>query len=301
MAKAVVTGGRGFIGSHLVDALIARGFEVHVIDDGAAGKRKDRENEKATYHDVSITDHAAIAPICAGAQYVFHLAALPRVQDSIDHPLETFAVNVGGTLSLLQASKAGNVGKVIFASSAAVYGDLPTMPLSEDMQLLPKSPYGLHKKMGEEACRLWSDIYGLKTVSLRFFNVYGARFDPDGAYALVVGKFLALRKEGKPLSIAGDGSHTRDYVHVKDVVDALLRAADAALGNGEVFNVATGVETSVHDLATLIGGATEPAPARLEPARSFADISKTKTILGWEPRITLPDGIAELRKDLGIV
>lgn len=301
MAKAVVTGGAGFIGSHLVDALIARGFDVQVIDDYAAGKRPDRMNEKAVYHNASATDYAAIAPVCAGAQYVFHLAALPRVQDSIDHPLETFEVNVTGTLVLLQAAKEGGVGKFIFASSAAVYGDLAAMPLREDMSVLPKSPYGLHKKIGEDACRLWSDIYQLPTVSLRFFNVYGPRFDPDGAYALVVGKFLTLRKDGKPLTLSGDGSHTRDYVHVKDVVAALIAAAESTSASGEVFNVATGKETSVRDLALLIGGATESAPERLEPARCVADISKIQTTLGWKASVPLEEGIATLKQEMGIV
>lgn len=301
MAKAVVTGGAGFIGSHVVDALVARGFEVHTIDDYAAGKRADRLHERAMHHEASITDYAAIAPILSGAQYVFHLAALPRVQDSIDHPLETFAVNVTGTLTLLQAAKEAKVGKVIFASSAATYGDLATMPLREDMSVLPKSPYGLHKKMGEDACRLWSDIYQLPTVSLRFFNVYGPRFDPNGAYALVVGKFLSLRKEGKPLSVAGDGSHTRDYVHVSDVVAALMAAAESKGGTGDVFNVATGKETSVKELANLIGGPTESAPERLEPTRCVADISKTREVLHWEPKISLEDGIAALKAEMGIV
>lgn len=301
MTKAVVTGGAGFIGSHLVDALLARGFDVHTIDDYAAGKRTDRMAEKAIHHEASITDYAAIAPVLSGAQYVFHLAALPRVQDSIDHPLETFAANVTGTLTLLQAAKEGKVGKVIFASSAATYGDLATMPLSENMPVQPKSPYGLHKKMGEDACRLWSDIYRLPTVSLRFFNVYGPRFDPQGAYALVVGKFLSLRKEGKPLSIAGDGSHTRDYVHVSDVVAALMAAAESSSGTGDVFNVATGKETSVKNLANLIGGPTESAPERLEPTRCVADISKTRDALRWEPKISLEDGIAALKAEMGIV
>lgn len=301
MTKVVVTGGAGFIGSHLVDALVARGFDVHVIDDFAAGKRLDRMRDGVTYHEATATEYAAVVPICADAQYVFHLAALPRVQDSIDHPLETFAANVTGTLTLLQAAKEGRVGKFIFASSAAVYGDLATMPLREDMSVLPKSPYGLHKKMGEDACRLWSDIYGLPTIALRFFNVYGPRFDPGGAYALVVGKFLTLRKEGKPLPIAGDGSHTRDYVHVSDVVAALLAAAESTVGNAEVFNVATGTETSVRDLAALIGGGTEQAPDRLEPARCGADISKIRKVLQWEPHIPLADGIASLKHEMGIV
>lgn len=298
--KAVVTGGAGFIGSHLVDALLARGFEVSVIDNFAAGKKDDRINPKATYHEADIRDLATVGPILSGAEYVFHLAALPRVQDSIDHPLETFEVNVGGTLALLHAAVGAKVKKFVLASSAAVYGDQAEMPLRETMVPTPKSPYGLHKQIGEEACRLWSDIYGLPTIALRFFNVYGPRFDPEGAYALVVGKFLTLRKAGKPLTVAGDGTSTRDYVHVSDVVAALIVAAESSQGSGEAVNVATGKETSVNDLARLIGGPTEPAPARLEPARSVADISKAKSVLGWEPTVTLDEGIAALKKEFGI-
>jgi len=300
MEKVVVTGGAGFIGSHLVDALLARGFEVSVIDNFAAGKKDDRINPKATYHEADIKDLATVGPILTGAEYVFHLAALPRVQDSIDHPLETFEVNVGGTLALLHAAVGAKVKKFVLASSAAVYGDQAAMPLRETMVPTPKSPYGLHKQIGEEACRLWSDIYGLPTIALRFFNVYGSRFDPEGAYALVVGKFLTLRKAGKPLTVAGDGTSTRDYVHVSDVVAALIMAAESSQGKGEAVNVATGKETSVNDLAHLIGGSTEPAPARLEPARSVADISKAKSVLGWEPTVTLDEGIAALKKEFGI-
>jgi UDP-glucose 4-epimerase len=301
MKKAVVTGGAGFIGSHIVDALVARGDEVHVIDNYIGGKREDRFNAKVTYHELDVRDYDAIAPIFAGADYVFHLAALPRVQYSIDEPLESFSVNVGGTIAALRAAAVGGVKRFVLASTAALYGDQDQMPLVETMNPTPKSPYGLHKSMSEQACKLWSDMYGLETVALRFFNVYGPRFDPEGAYALVVGKFLTLRTQGQPLTIAGDGTHTRDYIHVSDVVRANLLAAESASGNGEVFNIATGTETSVNDLARLIGGETVPAEERLEPARCVADISKARTVLGWEPQVALEDGLADLKKEMGIV
>jgi UDP-glucose 4-epimerase len=301
MKKTVVTGGAGFIGSHIVDALVARGDEVHVIDNYIGGKRDDRFNAKAMYHEVDVRDYDKIAPIISGVDYVFHLAALPRVQYSIDEPIESFSVNTGGTIAALRAAAAGGVKRFVLASTAAIYGDQDQMPLVETMTPTPKSPYGLHKSMSEQACKLWSDIYGLDTVALRFFNVYGSRFDPEGAYALAVGKFLTLRTQGKPLTIAGDGTHTRDYVHVSEVVRANLLAAESASGNGEVFNIATGTETSVNDLARLIGGETISAEARLEPARCVADISKARTGLGWEPQVKLEDGLADLKKEMGIV
>lgn len=301
MRKVVVTGGAGFIGSHIVDALVARGDEVHVIDNYIGGRRDDRFNAKATYHEVDVRDYEKIAPIISGADYVFHLAALPRVQYSLDEPIESFSVNAGGTIAALRAAAAGGVKRFVLASTAAIYGDQDQMPLIESMAPTPKSPYGLHKSMSEQACKLWSDIYGLDTVALRFFNVYGSRFDSDGAYALAVGKFLTLRAQGKPLTIAGDGTHTRDYIHVSDIVRANLLAADSASGNGEVFNIATGIETSVNDLARLIGGETAPAEARLEPARSYADISKVREMIGWEPQVKLEDGIAALKKEMGII
>ncbi|MBI2030194.1 NAD-dependent epimerase/dehydratase family protein, partial [Candidatus Kaiserbacteria bacterium] len=207
----------------------------------------------------------------------------------------------GGTIAVLRAAAAGGVRRFILASTAAIYGDQDQMPLVETMTPTPKSPYGLHKSMSEQACKLWSDIYGLDTVALRFFNVYGSRFDPEGAYTLAVGKFLTLRIQSKPLTIAGDGTHTRDYIHVSDIVRANLLAADLPSGRGEIFNIATGIETSVNDLARLIGGETVPAEARLEPARSVADISKACTGLGWEPQVALKDGLADLKKEMGIV
>lgn len=299
MAKMVVTGGRGFIGSHLVDALVARGFDVHVIDAAESSREK---NPKATYHTADVKNYTEIAPILMGADCVFHLAALPRVQYSIEHPLETFGTNVDGTIALLTAATAAKVRRFVFTSSAAVYGDQREMPLREDMLPSPKSPYALHKEIGEKACMLWGELYGLQTVSLRYFNVYGPRLDPDGAYALAVGKFLRLRKEGSPIEIWGDGKNTRDYVHVSDVVNANVLAMESAhVGKGDVINIGTGRETDVNALATLIGGEVTHVDARVEPGRACADIKKAHDLLGWSPTIALEEGIASLKKDLGIV
>jgi UDP-glucose 4-epimerase len=310
MKKAVVTGGAGFIGSHIVDALVENtfdvhsidtGFEVHVVDNYAAGKRGDRINSKATYHNVDIRDYEKLAPIIAGAEYVFHEAALPRVQFSIEQPQETFSVNVDGLVSVLRAAHEGKVKRVVYAASSSAYGDQVTLPLSEDLPAQPKSPYGLQKYIGELSCRLWSEVYGLSTVSLRYFNVYGPKFDPDGAYALVIGKFLKQKKEGTPLTITGDGTQTRDFTHVSDIVRANLLAASAStVGKGEVINIGAGRNVSVNDLAAMIGGSNVHVEARLEPHDTKADNRKAKELLNWEPTIKLEDGIAELKKTMGI-
>ena len=298
--KAVVTGGAGFIGSHIADALVEKGFEVHVVDNYAGGKREDRINPKAIYHDVDIRDYEKLAPILAGAEYVFHEAALPRVQFSIEQPELTFSVNAGGTVSVLRAAHEGGVKRVIYAASSSAYGDQPILPLSETLPALPKSPYGLQKYIGELSCRVWSEVYHLPAVSLRYFNVYGPRFDPEGAYALVIGKFLKQKKEGTPLTITGDGTQTRDFTHVADVVRANLLAAESPnVGNGEVINIGAGRNVSVNDLAAMIGGPSVHVEARLEPHDTRADNSKAKKLLGWEPTIKLEDGIAE-KKEMGL-
>ena len=294
--KAVVVGGAGFIGSHIVDALIKKGYETHVIDNLAGGKRE-HVNSKAVFHTADIRELDSIKPLIKGAQFVFHLAALPRVQYSIEHPKETHEVNVTGTLNVLIASKDGGVQRVIYSASSSAYGDQKTLPLVETMVPCPKSPYGLHKYLGEEYCRVWSEVYGLSTVSLRYFNVYGPRINPDGAYALAIGKFLKQRKDGKPLTIWGDGTQTRDFTHVRDVVRANLLATESKkVGKGEVINIGAGRNFSVNHLAELIGGKVVHEPQRLEPHDTLADNSRAKKLLGWKPEITLEEGIAELKK-----
>lgn len=302
MSKMVVTGGAGFIGSHIVDAFVARGDEVHVIDNYAAGKRDDRFNTKAAYHEVDICDFANVMPLIKDAHYIFHEAALPRVQFSIEHPIETFQANVMGTVNVLTAAALATPKKrVIFASSGSVYGDQTQMPLVETMAPMPKSPYGLQKSMGEQLCKLWSQVYGLETVVLRYFNVYGPKMDPEGAYALAIAKFIKQRKEGKPITIWGDGSHTRDFTNIRDVVKANILAAESSrVGNGEVLNIGAGRNVSVNRIADLIGGPTVQEKERLEPAHALADNRKARELLGWEPAISIEDGIAELKKEAGL-
>lgn len=299
--KFVVTGGAGFIGSHITDALVERGDEVHVIDNYAAGKKEERFNPNATYHEVDIREYDAIAPIIKGSTCVFHEAALPRVQFSIENPLETYAVNLTGTINVLHAAHEGGAKRLVLASSGSVYGDQETMPLSEDMPPQPKSPYGSQKHMSELACRLWSEVYDLDTIALRYFNVYGPKMDPEGAYPLAIGKFIKFRTEGKPLPIWGDGSHTRDFTHVSDVVRAnLLAASSTKVGKGEIINIGAGRNVSVSKVAELIGGPIVHEEERFEPAHALADNRKAKELLGWEPRVVLEDGIAELKKVAGL-
>ncbi|NCT02041.1 SDR family NAD(P)-dependent oxidoreductase [Candidatus Parcubacteria bacterium] len=298
----LVTGGAGFIGTNLTKQLLQEGNKVIIVDDLSAGDHRDRLPEEAVFYKIDIRDTAALTEVAKGVDVIIHLAALPRVQFSIQHPQETHDVNVNGTLSVLEAARAAGVSRVVYAASSSAYGDQETLPLSLDLLPKPKSPYALQKYFGEELLRLWSSVYGLETVSLRFFNVYGPYMDPDGAYALVIGRFLKLAKEGAPLTITGDGEQTRDFTHVSDVVNALQKAAlSSEVGNGEVFNVGAGGETSINDLAALIGGKVEYVTARLEPKRTMADISETKRCLGWEPQVTLPDGIRALKQEAGLL
>ena len=298
--KIIVTGGAGFIGSHLVDELISRGDEVHVIDNLSAGK-KEHVHPAAHIHEADIRDFDAIAPLFVGADFVFHLAALPRVQPSILDPRTTHDVNVTGTLNVLVACRDAKVKRVVYAASSSAYGNQVVMPLREDMKPRPMSPYGLQKYIGELQCQLFYTVYGLETVSLRYFNVYGPRAAAEGAYALVIGKFLEQRKSGKPLTIVSDGTQSRDFTHVSDVVRANILAAESLhVGKGEVINIGGGHDRTVNEVASLIGGPSVLIAPQLEPKRTLADITKANKLLGWKPQVAFDDGIAELKKLFGI-
>lgn len=297
----LVTGGAGFIGTNLVQYLVEGGHKVVVVDDLSAGTDQARLPAEVKFFQVDIRDTKKLTEVAEGVDVLVHLAALPRVQFSIDRPQETHDVNVNGTLSVLEAARAVGAQRVVFAASSSAYGDQEQLPLSLDLPPQPKSPYALHKYMGEEMMKLWNMVYGLETVSLRFFNVYGPHMDPEGAYALVIGRFLKLAKEGKPLTITGDGEQTRDFTHVNDVIAAIMKAASLeTVGHGEVLNIGAGKETSINALAKLIGGKIEYVEARLEPKRTMADISETKRLLGWEPQVGLEEGIAELKRAAGL-
>jgi len=297
--KVVVTGGAGFIGSHIVDECVRRGWSVHVIDPGAKGKTY--LNKKAKYHKVDLRDLKKIKPIIKGATYVFHLAALPRVQYSIENPIETTEANVIATMNVLIASHEGGVKRVVYSASSSAYGDQPKLPLVEGMRENPKSPYALQKFVGELYARVWSMVYGLETVSLRYFNVYGPRMTPKGSYPLAIALFLEQRKNGKPITITGDGKQTRDFTHVQDVVRAnLLAATSKKVGKGEFINIGAGRNISMNKVAELIGGPKTYIPARLEPKNTLAYVGLAKKLLDWSPKVSIEDGIAELKKLWGL-
>ncbi|MBU2330175.1 NAD-dependent epimerase/dehydratase family protein, partial [Patescibacteria group bacterium] len=250
--KIVVTGGAGFIGSHVGEALLSAGHEVHVVDTFVNGKREDVPSG-AVVHEVDVLDTDALREIFNDVDGVFHFAALPRVTYSFDYPEESHRANIDGTFSVLMAARDAGVRRVVYAGSSSSYGTQDTLPFTEDMHPRPVSLYAFQKFAGEEYARLFSENYGLQTVTLRFFSVYGPRMRPEGGYALAIPKFLSSRKEGKPLPITGDGSHTRDFTHVRDVVRACLLAMESEkVGKGEVINIAAGRNVSVDALAELI-------------------------------------------------
>jgi len=275
--------------------------DVHIIDNLSRGK-KENVPQGTTFYEIDAQDTAALTKIFAGATYVFHMAALPRVQYSIEHPLETNHNNVCSTVSVLAAAKEAKVTRVVYAASSSYYGNTDSLFLKEDMPARTMSPYALQKHIGELYCRLFSDIYQLPTVSLRYFNVYGPGMFDDGAYPLVIDKFIQQRQKGLPLSITGDGTQARDFTHVHDVVRANILAAESAnVGNGEVLNIGTGKKISVNAIAAMIGGATEHIAPRIEPHDTLADNSLAKELLNWEPTITLEEGVAEMKQLSGIV
>ncbi len=297
----LITGGAGFIGTNLVEHLVEQGQDVVVVDDLSAGTDPARLPNRIVFHKLDIRDTKVLAEVSSGVDVIVHLAALPRVQFSIDEPQMAHDVNVNGTLSVLEAARAAGVKRIVYAASSAAYGDQEILPLSLGLPVQPKSPYALHKYVGEEMLKLWSELYGIETVSLRFFNVYGPHLDPNGPYALVIGRFLQLAAEGKQLTVTGDGSQTRDFIHTRDVVNALVRSATTdTVGRGEVLNIGSGRQTSIKDLAEMIGGEIEYVAARIEPKYTLADISETKRLLDWEPEVDLVDGIAELKSKFDI-
>lgn len=301
--KVVISGGGGFIGSNLAHELVARGYDVYIVDCFVGGNKK-HIPEQAHVHEVDICSEEALDSLFSslGEIYcVFHLAALPRVQFSIENPLETSRVNLIGTINLLTAATKAKARRFVYSASSSAYGDQETMPLHEELPPKPKSPYGMQKYVGELFVKLWSEVYGLPTVSLRYFNVYGPRLDPEGPYALVIGRFLKQRKNNEPLTITGDGTQTRDFTHVQDVVRANILAMESEkVGKGEVINIGAGNNVSINDLAKMIGGPITYVPARSEPKHTRADNRKAKELLGWEPSVTLHEGIAELKKIFGI-
>ena len=289
--KALVTGGAGFIGSNLVDALIEKGWNVIVIDNLSSNAHEQFYfNPKATYYEYDIRDFDKIKPLFEGMDYVFHLAAESRIQPAIENPTNAISVNVGGTCNVLQASREAGVQRVIYSSTSAAYGLKNTPPLKEDMPKDCLNPYSVSKTAGEELCRMYTELFGLKTITFRYFNVYGNRQPTKGQYAPVIGLFERQKENGELMTVVGDGMQTRDYTHVKDVVEANLLAIECEEGFGEIFNIGTGVSYSVLDLVKFIGGPfTNISPRPGESRYTQADNSKAKAILKWEPKLTLKE------------
>jgi nucleoside-diphosphate-sugar epimerase len=303
MAKYLVTGGAGFIGTNIVIELLAQGHIVRVLDNYSAGKKSERIRDGVEYMEGDIRNMEDCLRACDGMDGVFHLAAKPRVVYSVEHPLETHDNNINGTLNMLIAARDVGVKRLVFSTSSSVYGgDKGRVQLTEDIPKNPKSPYALHKLVGQEYCRLFSELYGLETVSLCYFNIYGPYLDPDGAYALVIGKFLKQLSEGRSMSICGDGEQVRDYTHVSDVVRAnILAMTKDTVGAGEMINIGNNRPFSVNELAKLIGGPVEyVAPRPGDVQYSCADPSRARELLGWESTVKLEDGIMMLKKGFGL-
>lgn len=294
--KSIVTGGAGFIGSHLVDKLVELGHEVIVIDNESATCHDHfYYNDKASYHRVDISDYTGIRPLFEGVDFVFHLAAESRIQPAIENPLLCFNTNAYGTGVVLQCAREAKCKKVIYSSTSSSYGLKNTPPLVETMPDDCLNPYSVAKVAGEKMCKMYTDLFGLKTIVFRYFNVYGPREPLKGSYAPVVGLFLRQKKAGQSLTIVGDGLQRRDFTHVDDVVDANIKAMNYNGDcHGEVFNVGTGTNNSVLELANMISDNIVYVPQRPAEAReTLANNEKIKKEFGWNPVKRIEDYIKE--------
>lgn len=300
--KALVTGGMGFIGSHLVAALLDRGHEVTVLDNLSTGRRENLVGRigspRLHLHIVDVVEASSIRPDFDGVDWVFHLAALADIVPSMERPLDYVRTNVSGTVNVLEAARSAGVKRFVYLASSTCYGIPSVYPTPETAEIHPMYPYALTKYLGEQCVLHWSKVYRLPAVSLRLFNVYGPRSRTTGAYGAVFGVFLAQKLHGKPLTVVGDGTQTRDFTYVTDVVSAIIQAAESSSA-GEVFNVGSGHTCSVNRLVELLGGDVIHVPRRPgEPDCTFADISNIRAMLGWSPKISLEDGVHEMLKHL---
>jgi UDP-N-acetylglucosamine/UDP-N-acetyl-alpha-D-glucosaminouronate 4-epimerase len=291
----VVTGGAGFIGSNLVDALVERGMRVRVFDNFATGSRA-HLNPRAELVEADLRDGAAVASALGGdVDCVFHTAALPRIPLSIAQPVQTHLTNVVGTLNVLIAVRDANIRRFVYSGSSSVYGAQDRIPMVETMTPHPASPYALQKFVGEEYARMFHRLYGTGAVALRYFAVYGPRMPQEGSYMLAIAAFLRARREGRPLEIHGQGDQTRDFTHVRDVVEANLLAMDAEVADGRPINIGYGKNVSINRIAAIFGGPTVRKPARAGDMRdTLADRREAERLLKWRPRISIEEGLAEL-------
>ncbi len=297
--RFLVTGGGGFIGSHIAEALLARGEKVRVLDDFSTGRRQNLRRLDVELIEGSVTDELALARAMKGVEVVFHEAALPSVPRSIERPLDSDSVNVHGTLMVLEAARAAGVRRLMFAGSSSAYGNTQVSPKHEALPTVPLSPYAVAKVASEHYVRIYAELHGLETLTLRYFNVFGPRQDPNGAYAAVIPRWIEAALTGRPLTIHGDGLQTRDFGYVANVVHAnLLAATTPRKLSGEIVNVSCGESVSLLELADAIaeeaGGNVERVhgPARAGDVRdSLADIRRAHELLGYEPQVHWREGL----------
>ena len=299
--RCLVTGGAGFIGSNLVNRLIKDGHDVIIVDDLSTGDG-DKIHPKAKAWIMDISDvNEDWEEIFDNVDVVFHTAAKARVQPSIKNPMEFNNVNVSGTLNMLKCCVDYGVHRFIYSSSSSVYGNVEQLPTPEEHKLNPMSPYALQKLIGEQYCKLYSELHGLETVCLRYFNVYGNGMSLEGAYKLVIPIFTEQMLRGAPMTIRGDGEQRRDFTYVDDVVDANIRCMDYPLElNGESFNIGNGDNRSVSQLADMMGGSRMHVEPVIEPKETLADNSKAKKVLGWETTMKIEDWIKTYKEKIGL-
>ena len=298
--KAIVTGGAGFIGSHLVDLLLKENIDVTVLDNFSTGRSENlnhvREQIKLVECDIGVKGDWI--QHFYNTDWVFHLAALADIVPSIQQPEAYFRANVDGTFNVLQAAKAAEVKRFIYIASSSCYGIPDKYPTPENAEIRPQYPYALAKRMGEELVMHWAQVYNFPALSLRFFNVYGPRSRTSGTYGAVFGVFLGQKLARKPFTVVGDGEQTRDFTYVTDIAQAILVSAKSDRV-GQIYNVGSGATVSVNRLVELLGGERVHIPKRPgEPDSTFADISKIRSELGWEPQVSIEEGVAEILKHI---
>ena len=299
MAHYLVTGGAGFIGSHLCEELNRRGERVRVVDSLITGKRANLAHvPNVEFIEADLADFAVASRAVHGIDYVLHQAAIPSVPRSVEDPITSNRANIDASLNLLVASRDAGVKRVVYAGSSSAYGNSPTMPKVETMPTAPLSPYALQKLVAEQYCQMFTRLYGLETVTIRYFNVFGPRQDPSSPYSGVISLFIRALSEGRRPTIYGDGEQTRDFTYVANVVDGVLRACQAKEASGEVINVATNGRVSLNQLFAslrdMIGATVEPIyekPRAGDVRDSQADISKAASLLGYRPLVTFDQGL----------
>ena len=300
--NTLVTGGAGFIGSHLVDRLLAEGHRVTVVDNFSTGRPSNlahcRVEPDLRVAEADLADSTDLTDCFVDVDWVFHLAGLADIVPSVQRPADYFRANVDGTFTVLEAARTAGVQRFVYAASSSCYGVPDCYPTPEAAEIRTEYPYALTKYLGEQMVLHWGKVYKLPVVSLRFFNVFGPRSRTSGTYGAVFGGFLAQKLANQPFTVVGDGTQTRDFTFVTDVVDACVKAADSDLA-GEVMNVGSGGTYSINRLVELLGGEVVHIPKRPgEPDCTFADISKIKSSLGWKPRISFEQGVGIMLENI---